>query len=142
MTLSGGLPGVSAPFAAATENGTLRGTVLFVDYGGAVYRIVGYAPEARWSANQGTAERAMKSFQRLTDPTALNVQPQHMDIVQISQRTTIEALLRQRASPVSGATLALINQVDLQTPLAAGRLVKWVVGQQLPGPTSSRTGSQ
>ena len=142
VSLTGGLPGVSARFSAATDNGTLRGTVLFVDYGGAVYRIVGYGPEARWSANQGAAERAMQSFQRLTDPTALNVQPQHVDIVQIGQRTTIEALLRQRASPVSGATLALINQVELQTPLEAGRLVKWVIGQQLPGPTSSRTGTQ
>src|SRR5690349_18116370 len=46
--LSGGLSGISAAFSAATDNGTLRGTALFVDYGGAVYRIVGYAPEAQW----------------------------------------------------------------------------------------------
>ncbi len=63
------------------------------------------------------------------DPAALNVQPQRVDIVQVSQRTTIEELVRQRASPVSGATLALINQVDLQTPFASGRLVKWVIAQ-------------
>jgi len=142
VNLSGGLPGVGAPFAAATDNGTLRGTVLFVDYGGGVYRLLGYAPEARWGNYQATAERTLRSFQRLTDPAALNVQPQRVDIVQISQRTTIEALARQRPSPVSGATLALINQVELRTPLEAGRLVKWVVGQQLPGPTSSRTGNQ
>ena len=142
VNLSGGLPGVGAPFTAATDNGTLRGTVLFVDYGGDVYRLLGYAPEARWGNYQATAERTLRSFQRLTDPTALNVQPQRVDIVQISQRTTIEALARQRPSPVSGATLALINQVELRTPLEAGRLVKWVVGQQLPGPTSSRTGNQ
>ena len=142
VNLSGGLPAVGAPFAAAPENGTLRGTVLFVDYGGSVYRLLGYAPEARWGNYQAMAQRTLQSFQRLTDPTALNVQPQRVDIVQISQRTTIDALARQRPSPVSGATLALINQVDLRTPLEAGRLVKWVVGQQLPGPTSSRTGNQ
>jgi predicted Zn-dependent protease len=132
VSLSGGLPGVSAPFAAATDNGALRGTVLFVEYGGAVYRIVGYAPEARWPAYQATAERTLQSFQRLTDPAALNVQPQHVDIFQISQPTTIEELMRQRPSPVPGTTLALINQVELQTPFASGRLVKWVVGQSLP----------
>ncbi len=134
VSLSGGLPGVSAPFAAATDNGTLRGTVLFVDYGGAVYRIVGYAPEARWSAYQATADRALQSFQRLTDPAALNVQPQHVDIVTVAGRTTIAALARERSSPVSAARLALINQVELQTPLGSGRLVKWVIGVVQPVP--------
>ena len=137
-----GLSGVTTPFAAATAEGTLRGTVLFVEHGGGVYRLLGYAPEARWPTYQATAERTLRSFQRLTDPTALNVQPQRVTIVRLSQRTTIEALVRQRASPVSGATLALINQVELQTPLESGRLVKWVVGAPLPGATSARAGSQ
>jgi predicted Zn-dependent protease len=140
-TLSG-LSAVSAAFAAATAEGTLRGTVLFVEHGGGVYRLLGYAPEARWPTYQAAAERTLRSFQRLTDPAALNVQPQRVTIVTISQRTTIDALLRQRASPVSGETLALINQVELRTPLERGRLVKWVVGAPLPGATSARTGSQ
>jgi predicted Zn-dependent protease len=134
LSLSGGLPAVSAPFAAATESGTLRGTVLCVEFGGAVYRIVGYAPEARWSSYQGTAERAEQSFQRLTDPAALNVQPQHVDIVTLVRATTIAQLARERASPAAAATLALINQVELDTPFAAGRLVKWVVGLAPPIP--------
>jgi predicted Zn-dependent protease len=129
VTLAGGLPGISAPFAAATEDGTLRGTVLFVEYDGAVYRIVGYAPEARWPTYQGTAERAERSFQRLTDPAALNVQPRHVDIVTLDRSSTIAQLAQARSSPVTAATLALINQVELQTPLASGRLVKWVIGQ-------------
>jgi predicted Zn-dependent protease len=129
-----GLPSVSAPFAAATANGTLRGTVLFVEYGGAVYRIIGYAPEASWPTYQATAERALQSFQRLTDPAALNVQPQHVDIVTVAGRTTIATLARQRASPVSAAGLALINQVELETPFASGRLVKWVIGVAQPVP--------
>jgi predicted Zn-dependent protease len=140
-TLSG-LSTESARFAAATDNGTLRGTVLFVEYGGGVYRLLGYAPEARWASYQATAERTLQSFQRLTDPTALNAQPQRVSIVTISQRTTIDALVQQRSSPISAETLALINQIERQTPLEPGRLVKWVVGQQLPGPTSSRTGNQ
>lgn len=128
VSLSGGLPGVRAPFEVATESGNLRGAVLFVEYNGAVYRILAYTPEARWSAYQATVERAQQTFQRLTDPAALNVQPHHVDIVQMSRRTTIEELARQRPSPATGATLALINQVELQTPLELGRLVKWVVG--------------
>jgi predicted Zn-dependent protease len=125
---------VSAPFVAATEEGALRGTVLFVEYGGAVYRIVGYAPETRWPSYQGMAEGAQRSFQRLTDPTALNIQPLHMDIVTLVRATTIAQLARERASPAAPATLALINQVEVDTPFAAGRLVKWVIGVAPPIP--------
>ena len=147
--ITGGAPGRAtvsglsterSPFSAATANGALRGTVQFVEYAGNVYRLLGYAPDARWSTYQAAAERTLQSFQRLTDPAALNAQPQRVSIVQIGQRTTIEALIGQRSSPVSGATLALINQVELQTALESGRLVKWVVGQPLP--VSVRTGSQ
>lgn len=134
ISLTGGLPAVSAPFAAATDDGPLRGTVLFVEYGGAVYGILGYAPEARWSTYEATALRALQSFQRLTDAAALNVQPQHMDIVTLVRATTIGQLVRERPSPAPGATLALINQVELDTPFAAGRLIKWVIGIAPPIP--------
>jgi hypothetical protein len=33
---------------------------------------------------------------------------------------------------VPAATLALVNQVEVDTPLEPGRLVKWVVGEPLP----------
>ncbi len=127
-----GLPAVSAAFAAAAETGTLRGTALFVEHGGAVYRLFGYATEARWPAVQPVAERALQSFARLTDPAALAVEPQRVDIVRLDRRTTIEEMARTRASPVSAATLALVNQVEPQTPLEPGRLVKWIVGPALP----------
>lgn len=127
-----GLAASGAPFAAATQSGTVRGTVLFVEYGRGVYRMLAYSPEARWSANSATADRALRSFQPLTDPAMLNVQPQQIDILTLDRRTTIAELAQQRPSPVPAATLALLNQVEVQTPLEPGRLVKWVVGQPLP----------
>jgi predicted Zn-dependent protease len=134
LSLTGGLPAVSAPFAAATESGALRGTALFVEYSGAVYRIVGYAPDAAWPSYQGIAERAEQTFQRLTDPAALNIQPQHMDIVTLVRAATIAQLARERVSPAAATTLALINQVEVDTPFASGRLVKWVIGLAPPIP--------
>ena len=128
----GGLPAVSAPFAAATDQGSLRGTVLFVEYGSAVYRLIAYAPEARWSANQAAAGRTLHSFQRLTDPATLNIQPHHVDIVTLDRRTTIGQLARVRSSPVAAERLALINQVAVETAFASGRLVKWVIGVAHP----------
>lgn len=134
LSLTGGLPAVKAPFVAVTESGTLRGTALFVEYGAAVYRIVGYAPEARWPGYQAAAERAEQTFQRLTDAAALNVQPQRMSILTLARATTIAQLARERASPAAATTLARINQVEVDTPLASGRLVKWVIGLAPPLP--------
>jgi predicted Zn-dependent protease len=128
----GGLPAVTAGFAAVTENGTLRGTVVCVEHRNAVYRLVGYGVEARWPGYQATVERALQSFPPLTDPATLTVQPQRLDIVKLDHPTTVAELARQRPSPVAPATLGLLNQVEPETPLEAGRVVKWVVGAPLP----------
>ncbi len=131
-TSVGGLPAVSAAFAAATDNGTLRGTALFVEYGSAVYRLVGYATEARWPGYQPVAERTLGSFARLTDPAALGAEPQRVTLIRTDRRMTIADLTRQRPSPATVATLALLNQVEPDTPVEPGRLVKWIVGPPLP----------
>lgn len=127
-----GLPSLAAPFAAVTQRDTLRGTVLFLEYGGAVYRLLGYSSVARWPTYRPAAVRALESFARLTDPAALNVQPLRIDIVTLDRRTTLAELARGRPSPAPVATLALINQVEPETPLAAGQTVKWIVGEPLP----------
>jgi predicted Zn-dependent protease len=126
-----GLAASEAPFAANTESGTVRGIALFVEYNGAVFRLLGYGPDASWGSNQGTALQALHSFGPVTDPAILNVQPQHVDVLVLDRRTTIAELAQQRPSPASVETLALINQVEPNTQLEPGRLVKWVVGQKL-----------
>ncbi len=127
-----GLPSVGAPFTALTESGELGGSVLFVEHGRAVFRLLAYAPMERWSNNKAVAQRTLESFQPLTDPRALEVQPQRLDIVVLEGRTTIDALAGSRPSPVSASVLALINNVERSTPLESVRLIKWVVGQPLP----------
>jgi predicted Zn-dependent protease len=127
-----GLNASTAPFAAATESGTLRGSAVFVEYSNRVYRLLAYSPESRWSNYQSVAQQTLTSFGPVNDPAILNVQPQHLTVFTLDRRTTITELARQRPSPASVATLALINQVEENTPLESRRIVKWVVGQQLP----------
>jgi len=127
-----GLTAAQAPFAASTQNGTLRGQALFIQYGNNVYQLLAYGPDARWAANQPAAQRALSSFGPLNDPAILSLQPQHVTLITLDRRTTIAELVRQRPAPVSAATLALINQVDENTSLEPGRIVKWVVGQPQP----------
>jgi predicted Zn-dependent protease len=127
-----GLSAEQAPFAASTQSGTVQGHAVFVQYGNNVYRLLAYSPQASWSSYQSVAQQALSSFGPVNDASVLNVQPQHLSLITLDRRTTIAELAQQRPSPVSPATLALINQVEPNTPLEAGRIVKWVVGQPLP----------
>jgi predicted Zn-dependent protease len=127
-----GLPAVSARFQATTESGTLRGIVMFVEHGGRVFHLMAYAGAARWGAYQETGERALRTFERLTDPALLDVQPWRVEIVRLDREAPIDDLARRRPSPATPATLALINQTEPTTRLAAGTRVKWVVGKPLP----------
>jgi predicted Zn-dependent protease len=126
-----GLTASAAPFAAATDQGTLRGSAVFIEYNNHVYRLLAYSPEARWGNYQSVAQQALNSFGPVNDPAVLNVQPQHLSLFTLDRRTTIADLARQRPSPAPVATLALINQVEENEQLEPGRIMKWVVGQQL-----------
>jgi predicted Zn-dependent protease len=55
--------------------------------------------------------------------------PLRLQLLTLGQGTTLDAMLRGRAAAVSIGTLALINQVQSSTPLAAGQIEKWVTGQ-------------
>ena len=126
-----GLTASAAPFAATTDQGTLRGSAVFVEYNNHVYRLLAYSPEQSWGNYQSVAQQALTSFGPVSDPAVLNVQPQHVALFTLDRRTTIADLARQRPTPAPVATLALINQVEENEQLEPGRIMKWVVGQQL-----------
>src|SRR5256885_2793116 len=84
-----GLTAAAAPLAAATDNGTLQGNAVFIQYGSNVYRLLAYGPQASWGNNQAAAQRALSSFGPESDPAILNVQPQHVSLFTLDRRTTI-----------------------------------------------------
>jgi predicted Zn-dependent protease len=123
-----GLAAVRSPFGASLDAGTVYGTVIFVEYRDAVYRLLGYALETRWSAYETAVERALHSFGPLTDPAALSVQPNRIATFVLTQPSTIQKLAVERPSPVPAAALALLNQVEVTDPIEAGTELKWIVG--------------
>jgi predicted Zn-dependent protease len=127
-----GLPAAAAAFALTTDAGSLLGTVVSIEHEKLVFRLVAYARPLAWAMHQAEAEGALASFAPLADSLALRTQPQRLTIMTLERRSTIAALARERPSPVAPATLALINQVETDTPLDVGTQVKWVVGQPPP----------
>lgn len=127
-----GLPAAMAPFQATTQQATLAGLVAAIQYGGGVYRLLSYSTQAGWANHQGAAQAWVRSFQPLTDPAALAVQPLKVQIVRADRAMTLAQFNQRYPSKVDLATVARINQLETGASLTAGQLVKRVVGGPLP----------
>lgn len=127
-----GLPARARVFGAQTQQGDLRGIVAFVENNNRVYRIMGYTPSQRWGTYDNVIADSIGTFERVTDRSALNVQPKRVDVISIPSSMTLAEFARRYPSTVDTATLAIINQADQNTRFPAGSEVKRVVGGELP----------
>jgi predicted Zn-dependent protease len=123
-----GLPAVTAEFAVATQQGTLRGLVAFVTHGNNTYQVLGYTPESRWGTYSNAISRSIGSFARLTDQAALSAQPERLDVVQVSSGMTLSTFLQRYPSTEEPEIVALINHLDGDARLNGGAVYKRVVG--------------
>ncbi len=129
---SGQVERARATFVATTQEGTLSGEIAFIRYGGNVYRLLGYAPQASWRAHSAAVASAISSFAPLTDGAILAVQPWTLDIVTLSGATSLQTYLSRNPSPIPVEELAALNRVTPGEVLSAGTRIKWVAGSALP----------
>ena len=129
LTLNGN-PAAQAPFTAQTEDGrTLSGLVTFVSYGGTTYQLLGIT-----AAAYATYDRAFQAFagsyRRLTDPAALGVKPNRIQVTPVARAMTLAEFNRQYPSTIPIEDLALINGLaDGNAQVAAGTSLKRVVAK-------------
>jgi predicted Zn-dependent protease len=122
-----GLPAAIGSFSAQTEQGAVAGYVAFVQLDGTTYRLLAYAPAQVAQGYAQAMQRAIGSFQRLTDPQALNVKPARLRLVRLPSAMTLTQFNSTYPSAVPIGTVAIINGVDAGATLPAGTLVKRVV---------------
>ena len=127
-----GRTGWEASFSADGEGGELQGAVLFVEHGGLVFRLVGYASAPRWGAHQRTVLASIESFRPVSDPEILGVQPARIEIVRLPSRMTLRQFIDRYPSTVDDAQIAMINRRTLSESIAGGTLLKRVTGGRLP----------
>jgi predicted Zn-dependent protease len=122
-----GLPAARADFIATTEQGALVGAVVFILHEDNVYRILGYAPESRWSARSSAVRGALGSFRRVTDPNVLNARADEIELVRTNASMSLEEFHRRYPSEVPIETIATINHLEPDETIPSGTLVKRVV---------------
>ncbi len=114
-------------FQATTNEGTLSGTVAFIDFGGNTVQLMGYTTAASYGQYRAVLDQAVTSFARETDPAVLNVQPDRIEIVRLPRRMTVEQFIASYPSAASDEQVRIINGVDPGAVFPAGSLVKRVV---------------
>jgi predicted Zn-dependent protease len=89
---------------------------------------MGYAPAARWSAYASVVDAAILSFSQLTDRSILDVQPLRLDVVTISEPTSITSFHQRNGPAISVEDLAALNRTSAGAVQPAGSMIKTVVG--------------
>jgi predicted Zn-dependent protease len=122
-----GIPAVAGFFQAQTEQGVVRGLATFMTYGGNTYQVLSYAPAQVYPQHDRAIRQALGSFSAVNDPNVLNVRPNTVNSVRLTQNTTLAAFNQQYPSAVSLEELALINQLSSASEtVPAGSYLKQV----------------
>ena len=125
-----GLPSGIGTFFAQTDQGPIEGSVAFIAYDSRIYQLIGYSGADNWSVHRETVNASLRSFAVLTDRRAIDVEPMRLDVIRVersqSLRDIYTAYYRGTTPPVSVEQIALINQLDPSSRVAAGALVKMV----------------
>jgi predicted Zn-dependent protease len=123
---------VSAEFTASDgQGGSVAGIAAFFEYGAATWRTLAYTVAAKYESWKPAFQKSINSFDRLTDPVALAVQPMRIRIDVASRAMSLSQFNTQLPSSISLAELALINGVFESAQLRAGQSIKRVIGAPL-----------
>jgi predicted Zn-dependent protease len=125
-----GLTAFGGSFAGSTQQGPVAGRAAFVEHGGRVYALLGYAPQQKFQARSQQLGDAIASFGKETDPKVLAVKPWHLQIVTPTRAMTIEEFAGAYPGPVKASELAIMNEVQPGERYAAGKPAKRVLGDK------------
>lgn len=130
------LPVVTAYFQAQLQQGVVAGLVSFLSYDGKVYQLVSYTPAQLLPTYDAAFKQFVTGFAPLTDPKALAVQPNRLNIVTLPKQMTLAEANQAYPSVVDLATVALINGVQPDGTLQANAKYKQVVTGAAPASPS------
>jgi predicted Zn-dependent protease len=115
-----------------TGAGRADGLIGFHSHDGRVYQLMGYTGLDTWQAYGSSMQRSLASFTKVTDRRYLEVEPKTIDIVELPHDMTFAEFVKRYPSTVEIDELAIINEATPETRLEKGRLVKRVIGGELP----------
>ena len=124
-----GNAGVRTVVRMPAEGGTQVVVSTFFGYGGGQWVFHGLTSEASYSAYAATLTGPADGFEPLSDPELMNVQPVRLKIVEAPRAGSFRQIAADHPIPENDLVgdlqgLAILNGVELDTPVQAGALIK------------------
>lgn len=108
---------------------TIRVLSYFINYNNNYFVFHGLSNDADFNSYFRLLESSMVSFARLTDASKLNVKPKKILVRRVQRAGTLANALSYYGMPQTMMEeLALLNNLELNTQVAAGKLIK-IVGE-------------
>lgn len=123
-----GLSAVWMGFEGMSGQTPVTGRIAFVRHGGRTYEFFGYTASSNWSRYRSVIDRSLQSFAPVTDSRILNMQPARIQIVEVPRSMSLREFHQAYPSSIGLDRLAIINQLQADSRLPSGDLVKRVVG--------------
>ena len=121
-----GLPARLVRFRAELEEEPWRGMAAFVRAQGRVVAVLGLSSVETWDRHGLTVRSSVRSIGRVAQPRRQPSTPDRLRIVTLDRAMNARQIARRYAPRVEPETLALLNQVEVEEPIPAGRRVKVV----------------
>jgi len=120
-------------FNASTSDGMpVKGVVGFIKHQDVVFQLVAYAAGDDFSKYGNEMRRSLASFGELRNRRYLEVQPARVEIVSLPRAMDFNEFLTRYPSNADASRVAIINGIDEGQTLEKGRLMKRIVGGELP----------
>src|SRR4030042_3565060 len=108
---------------------TIKVLSYFIDYGGTFYVFHGVTAEADFNTYNKVFESNMTTFNKLTDPTKLNVKPKRIIVKRVKRAETRDDFFNNRGEKNTQMDeLALLNNFELSDKVQVGKLIK-IIGE-------------
>lgn len=106
----------------------LRILTYLIQYNGSIYKFHGLSASTDFNSYYRTFLNTMDNFNKLTDPSKINVNPDRIKIIEAIRDETLQSVLERNgvASDMLDH-LSALNNMQLSSPLKKGTLVKMVV---------------
>jgi predicted Zn-dependent protease len=115
-----------------TGEGRAEGLIGFLSHDGRLYQLMGYTGLETWRGYANAMQQSLASFSKVTQRRYLNVSPATIDVVKLPRSMNLTEFVRRYPSTAEIERLAIINGVEVDEVMDPGRLVKRVIGGEVP----------
>ena len=97
----------------------------FIEYRGAVYHFVGYAPQQAFGAFRSAFLQTMQGFGETQDPRILNRQPVRLALQSVARPAPLRDVVpKTLPAPFKLDEVAILNQLESNQEIPQGRIPK------------------